>query len=195
MAVTRAYDRFFPSLESHHTSDTSTLVMPNTRGRPSASPSVGKRTSPGASPSGTGKAKRPRTSADSPGAAGTIPALFSQSKVDVAADLARAAVEMEARSPAAASASADAASPPTATASPPTAAAPPPTKWSALSKEEETELRDFDLAMRFGPSVGPTRLQRWRRAEHWALGPPAQVLAILERLEADHPAHQCIFAK
>ena len=179
--------------ETNRTPPQST-VMPNTRGRPSASPSAGKRTSPGASPGGTGKAKRPRTSADSPGAAGTIPALFSQSKVDVAADLARAAVEMETRSPAAASASADAASPPAATASPPTATAPPP-KWSTLSKADEKELRDFDLTMRFGPAVGPTRLQRWRRAERWELGPPAQVLAILERLETDHPSHQPIFAK
>jgi hypothetical protein len=32
-------------------------------------------------------------------------------------------------------------------------------------------------------------VQRWRRAERWGLNPPRKVLALLERLDDDHPAH------
>ena len=31
-----------------------------------------------------------------------------------------------------------------------------------LSDEELKELKRFDLSQKFGPSVGPTRMQRWR---------------------------------
>ena len=48
-------------------------------------------------------------------------------------------------------------------------------------------LCGFDLDMRFGPCMGPTRLQRWRRAEWLRLGPPAEVLAVLQRLPVGDP--------
>ena len=63
-----------------------------------------------------------------------------------------------------------------------------------LTKDEEATLRDFDLRQEWGPCVGPTRLQRWRRAERFGLSPPAKVLALLERLDEIHPAHQSIWA-
>ena len=36
-------------------------------------------------------------------------------------------------------------------------------------------LRVFDLSSQWGPCVGITRLERWKRAEEWGLEPPVEV--------------------
>ena len=60
---------------------------------------------------------------------------------------------------------------------------------------ESALLRDFDFVEAFGPCVGPTRLQRWRRAARWGLDPPERVKEILEGLEEDHPEQQSVLSK
>jgi hypothetical protein len=63
-------------------------------------------------------------------------------------------------------------------------AAPPP-----LTPAEERELRAFDMEMKYGPQVGPTRLQRWERAERLGLAPSRRVHEILKRRAEDDPAN------
>jgi DNA polymerase delta subunit 4 len=46
-----------------------------------------------------------------------------------------------------------------------------------------TIMRNFDLSPRYGPCVGITRLDRYRRAEKMGLKPPIEVLQILETEE------------
>lgn len=46
-----------------------------------------------------------------------------------------------------------------------------------------TILRNFDLSPKYGPCVGMTRLDRYRRAEKMGLNPPVEVLQILETEE------------
>lgn len=46
-----------------------------------------------------------------------------------------------------------------------------------------TIMRDFDLSPRYGPCVGITRLDRYRRAEKMGLKPPIEVIQILETEE------------
>lgn len=43
---------------------------------------------------------------------------------------------------------------------------------------EET-LKNFDLNMKFGPSLGMSRLERWERAQRMGLNPPHLVKQIL----------------
>jgi len=64
-----------------------------------------------------------------------------------------------------------------------------------LSAEEEQELRHFDLDLRFGPSIGIGRLNRWLRALRLGLKPPPSVLQILESLDDEDPAHQTSWSK
>ena len=42
-------------------------------------------------------------------------------------------------------------------------------------------LRRFDLASKYGPCVGITRMERWIRARDLGLDPPASVCDILAR--------------
>ncbi|KAJ6024114.1 hypothetical protein N7540_004911 [Penicillium herquei] len=46
-------------------------------------------------------------------------------------------------------------------------------------KLEEKILRNFDLTGHYGPCIGKSRLQRWRRAQRMGLNPPIEVLAVL----------------
>jgi DNA polymerase delta subunit 4 len=73
----------------------------------------------------------------------------------------------------------------------PGGAAPSPAR--PLSDADLARLRAFDLAQPFGPCIGPTRLQRWRRADLWGLEPPQEVFGILMRLEADDPEVHCLW--
>ena len=56
-------------------------------------------------------------------------------------------------------------------------------------------LRSFDLHQDYGPMVGSSRLERWLRAERFGNAPPAGVRTLLEKLDDDHPAQQCIWDK
>ncbi|WOL05496.1 hypothetical protein Cni_G14225 [Canna indica] len=51
-------------------------------------------------------------------------------------------------------------------------------------KEEEAQLRLFDMDMRYGPCVGLSRMERWDRAAAMGLNPPAEVEAILAKSSA-----------
>lgn len=48
----------------------------------------------------------------------------------------------------------------------------------------EKILRHFDLSSEYGPCIGITRLNRWKRAQSLSLNPPIEVLAVLLREEA-----------
>ena len=48
-----------------------------------------------------------------------------------------------------------------------------------LSDKDRAELRAFDLAQAFGPCVGITRKERWRRADALGRNPPQRVREIL----------------
>ncbi|KAL8273706.1 hypothetical protein Esti_002306 [Eimeria stiedai] len=55
-------------------------------------------------------------------------------------------------------------------------------RWcSTEADEDEQLLRRFDLEAMYGPSVGLSRTERWKRASMMGLCPPAEVLAALER--------------
>jgi DNA polymerase delta, subunit 4 len=58
-----------------------------------------------------------------------------------------------------------------------------PLHWPKISREENI-LRDFDLSLKYGPSRGLTRLQRYNRAVKFNLEPPAEVLALLTSKES-----------
>lgn len=47
---------------------------------------------------------------------------------------------------------------------------------------DERCLRQFDLATKYGPCVGMTRLERWERAERFGLAPPKEVRDMVFRL-------------
>ena len=153
-----------------------------------SSPASAKRpASAAASPaSASTKAKKPRTvpTADSPG---TLPSFFAQAKEAPHTPLTKERAESEGSHAAAAS---------PATTTPDTTVEPEPAIVHVqLSEEDETVLRSFDHEQSFGPCLGPTRLQRWRRAEKWGLHPPHRVLTILEGLHQTHPAHDSVLAK
>ncbi|KAK9904072.1 hypothetical protein WJX75_003766 [Coccomyxa subellipsoidea] len=48
------------------------------------------------------------------------------------------------------------------------------------------DLKNFDLAMKYGPCTGLTRLARWHRAEKLGLHPPPEIKQILEGLPDNH---------
>jgi DNA polymerase delta subunit 4 len=58
-----------------------------------------------------------------------------------------------------------------------------------------TILRNFDLSPRYGPCVGMTRLERYRRAEKMGLKPPIEVLQILETEEGQRDWNADIFTQ
>ncbi|KAG0522652.1 hypothetical protein BDA96_07G055900 [Sorghum bicolor] len=45
-------------------------------------------------------------------------------------------------------------------------------------EERERAAREFDMDMRYGPCLGVTRAQRWRRAAALGLAPPPALLAL-----------------
>ncbi|KAL5221597.1 hypothetical protein ABZP36_026310 [Zizania latifolia] len=49
-----------------------------------------------------------------------------------------------------------------------------------VEEDEEVErmVREFDMDMRYGPCLGLTRPQRWRRAAALGLAPPPAVIAV-----------------
>ncbi|KAL2438465.1 hypothetical protein ABEF94_010326 [Exophiala dermatitidis] len=55
----------------------------------------------------------------------------------------------------------------------------------------EKILRHFDLSSQYGPCIGITRLDRWKRANMLGLNPPVEVLAVLLREEDDKKSQGC----
>jgi|UniRef100_A0A7S1T1A7 DNA polymerase delta subunit 4 len=51
-----------------------------------------------------------------------------------------------------------------------------------LLEERDLTLKKFDLATKYGPCIGMTRLERWERASELGLSPPKDVRNILEEL-------------
>ncbi|KAF0898449.1 hypothetical protein E2562_007285 [Oryza meyeriana var. granulata] len=45
--------------------------------------------------------------------------------------------------------------------------------------EQEEQLRQFDMDLKFGPCIGVTRLQRWERASAMGLHPPPHLRDLL----------------
>ncbi|KAL5201690.1 hypothetical protein ABZP36_036044 [Zizania latifolia] len=45
--------------------------------------------------------------------------------------------------------------------------------------EQEEQLRQFDMDLKFGPCIGVTRLQRWERASTMGLHPPTHLRDLL----------------
>lgn len=135
------------------------------------------------SPAVTGKRRAAAAASSSAADPGTIPAIFAAAKkhdepVDpLPEDPEADEVDQEDVDAAAAIAAVDAA-----VAAEQAADAMPP-----ITDAENALLRSFDMNQEYGPCVGPTRLQRWRRADRWDLKPPAEVLSILSRLSPDHP--------
>lgn len=50
---------------------------------------------------------------------------------------------------------------------------------------DEKILRHFDLSPQYGPCVGVSRVQRWKRADTMGLRPPLEVLAVALKAEAE----------
>ncbi|EXJ78542.1 hypothetical protein A1O1_08943 [Capronia coronata CBS 617.96] len=55
----------------------------------------------------------------------------------------------------------------------------------------EKILRHFDLSSQYGPCIGISRLQRWKRANLLGLEPPVEVLAVLLREEDKKTSQGC----
>ena len=60
---------------------------------------------------------------------------------------------------------------------------------------EEKELTTFDLASKFGPCVGLTRIARWQRAHRFGLDPPQRIMELLEGRDDDVPSNSSLFTK
>ncbi|KAF8421640.1 DNA polymerase delta, subunit 4-domain-containing protein [Tirmania nivea] len=58
----------------------------------------------------------------------------------------------------------------------------PPVHQSGLSPTEKI-LRYFDLSSQYGPSIGITRVNRWKRAYKMGMNPPIEVLKCLVDVE------------
>jgi DNA polymerase delta subunit 4 len=58
-----------------------------------------------------------------------------------------------------------------------------------------TILRNFDLTPKYGPCVGISRLDRYKRAEKMGLKPPAEVLEILETEEGSQDWNTDLFSQ
>lgn len=58
-----------------------------------------------------------------------------------------------------------------------------------------TILRNFDLSPKYGPCVGISRIDRYRRAEKMGLKPPIEVLKILETQEGDRDWNTDLFSQ
>uniref|UniRef100_A0A7S0Q0H4 DNA polymerase delta subunit 4 n=1 Tax=Coccolithus braarudii TaxID=221442 RepID=A0A7S0Q0H4_9EUKA len=65
---------------------------------------------------------------------------------------------------------------------------------ASCSPEEQKALRAFDLVQEFGPCVGLSRLQRWRRADKLGLNPPKMVLDILLSIDQGSPVAQSVLS-
>jgi DNA polymerase delta subunit 4 len=55
----------------------------------------------------------------------------------------------------------------------------------SLSVEEKI-LRHFDLSSQFGPCIGISRVNRWKRAQRLELNPPLEVLAVALQMEDEY---------
>lgn len=64
---------------------------------------------------------------------------------------------------------------------------------NGLSEAEQRLLFDFDVCVKYGPCTGMSRGQRWERAERFGLEPPADVKAILERMQDDSSVQDCVW--
>ncbi len=56
-------------------------------------------------------------------------------------------------------------------------------------------LKQFDLNMKYGPCVGLSRLERWKRAQKFNKNPPQDVLSILESFIDDQEVQQPLWYK
>ena len=74
------------------------------------------------------------------------------------------------------------------------AALPARTPAQPLTDDERQTLRAFDLDLKFGPCIGPSRLERWERAERLGLEPPSQVKRILVGRNDDDNANQSLLS-
>ena len=143
-------------------------------------------------PSTKGKAKQ---AISKDGSRGTISAAFQRAKEHLEAEAQRHApsaasdASVEPEQVVAIEESAVVAAPTTAAEASSSTPAPPP-----LTAEEDQELRAFDLNYKFGPCIGPLRLERWERARRLGLDPPARVKEILAARE-NTDANQCMLAK
>jgi DNA polymerase delta subunit 4 len=59
---------------------------------------------------------------------------------------------------------------------------------------EERRLRLFDLDKRYGPCIGMTRSERWRRARELGLDPPAEVADLLRASGGGAAREACLWA-
>ncbi|KAM3259020.1 hypothetical protein ACQJBY_050655 [Aegilops geniculata] len=65
--------------------------------------------------------------------------------------------------------------------------------------EQEEQLRQFDMDMKFGPCIGVNRLQRWERASAMGLQPPPHLRDLLARSSSGNnrnnggPSLECLW--
>ncbi|KAJ8312494.1 hypothetical protein KUTeg_009867 [Tegillarca granosa] len=65
-------------------------------------------------------------------------------------------------------------------------AGPKPSTSSAGASNNDLEiLKQFDLALEYGPCIGITRLERWERAKQHGMNPPPEVKDILTQYSGD----------
>lgn len=60
----------------------------------------------------------------------------------------------------------------------------PPVHQEDLTLEEKV-LRHFDLSSQYGPCIGMSRIDRWRRAKGLEMEPPVEVLSVCLKMEKE----------
>ncbi|PKU75634.1 uncharacterized protein LOC110096460 [Dendrobium catenatum] len=57
----------------------------------------------------------------------------------------------------------------------------------------DEKLKQFDMDMRYGPCVGISRLERWKRACSMGLNPPPEIGNLLRTLSKSNPKLECLW--
>lgn len=62
-----------------------------------------------------------------------------------------------------------------------------------VAAERDAQLRAFDHELKYGPSVGVTRLERWQRAKMYGLEPPPSIPELLQG--APDPSQHSVYER
>ncbi|XP_059165931.1 DNA polymerase delta subunit 4-like [Physella acuta] len=55
-------------------------------------------------------------------------------------------------------------------------------------------LKKFDMTWEYGPCIGISRMERWKRAERHGLNPPTEVKDIISKHENDKEYTECVWS-
>lgn len=59
--------------------------------------------------------------------------------------------------------------------------------------EDQNTLKEFDLNWEYGPCMGITRMERWKRADKHGLNPPESVKDMIEQHQNEKSYTECLW--